>query len=419
MAEDIKNKGQNIGEDKQLPSVSHSYSKREILTENGKSATTGRISDFLTGNIIATPKSISSKLGQSIQDIFAVTKMDGSINEEGNLVKLSAMQNRVIYSLCNQIFSYERKEVTEYLEALKRGETEYKLPKIFIYVPDICGDVFGEEEKYKPQKLEQIRQTLEDIKNKKVPQVYSTGTFKDENGEEHSFTIRELCSYINIGRERQIIIDKSKIYSAVEIEFSRIFFERNWTGKGSRNFQIANDTLEARLPSGRKITTDVYWNGLFPMAANYSWYYLWHRLKVVEKKIKEEDIIDSERIAQLKKDALTTPPIPFQRLKEAISFKSKHPEEEARFRKRLWEGMWALIDRGIITEQSKINWEEETFSFVFSESREPINKPGTKKEDEKKPGGMWAKYSPITKPGPKKGSPKRKKNDTIKEQELF
>lgn len=404
-----------------LPGTGIGYNEKEGKGE-GKHSLPARISDFLTGNMIATPQSVASKFDNqvTIKDLFTGKSMEGSIDRDGNLVKLSAMQNRVLFSLSKQIFSKERKEVTEYLEALRRGENPDKLPRVYIVLSDMSGDIFGEEERGKPRKVKEIYNELEAISKVRVPQVYSTGTFTDDNGVEHSLKFRDLIPYISItGYEKQIIVDDSEIYPAVEIECSRIFYERNWIGKESRNFLLTNDILEARLPSGRKITTDVYWSGLFPMAANYSWYYYWYRLKAAEKQIKSENIIDSVKIAQLKEDALTTPAIPFQRIRDAINFKSKHPQEEARFKKQLWEAMWALIDRGVITEKSDINWENETFYFVFSESREPLNKPGTKKEDEKKPGGKWATYSPNTKRGRKKGTSKGKKKGSVEEPELF
>ena len=55
--------------------------------------------------------------------------------------------------------------------------------------------------------------------------------------------------------------------------------------------------------------------------------------------------------------------------------------------------MWALVERGIITDKSSIDYDNETFTFVFSESEEPVplNPPGTKKENRKMPGGFWSK----------------------------
>lgn len=409
-----------------LPGIGIVYREKE--NKGGNFSLPARISNFLTGNMIATPQSVANKFDNqvTIKDLFTGESipgetMDGSIDRDGNLVKLSAMQNRVIFSLSKQIFSKESKEVTEYLELLKQGENPEQLPKMYISLSDISADVFGEEERGKFRNIKDIYKTLEKISGIRVPQVYYTETFTDDKGVEHSFSFRRLIPYIRLtGYENQIIVDNRYILpSSVQIECSRIFYERNWIGKDSRNFLLTNDVLEARLPSGRKITTDVYWSGLFPLAANYSWYYYWHKLKAVEKKIKSENITERAKIAQLKEDALTTPSISFQRIRDAINFKSKFRQDEARFKKQLWEGMWALIDRGVITEKSNIDWENETFHFVFNENREPLNKPGTKKEDEKKPGGKWATYSPNIKRGRKKEISKGKKASVFKEPELF
>ena len=263
-SEEPINTGKNTEEI--LPTTGIGYSEKGT-GERGKASLPGRISNFLTGNMIATTQSVASKFNNevSVTDLFTGEKMEGSIDREGNLVKLSAMQNRVLFSLSKQIFSKESKEVTEYLEALRRGENPDKLPRVYVVLSDMSGDIYGEEERGKPRKVKEIYKELEAISKIKVPQVYPTGTFLDENGVEHSLKFRDLIPYISItGYEKQIIVDDKTIYPAIEIECSRIFYERNWIGKESRNFLLTNDILEAKLPSGRKITTDVYWSGLFP-----------------------------------------------------------------------------------------------------------------------------------------------------------
>lgn len=437
-----------------LPIANPNYSSSKEKSGGVKIQLHGRISNVLTGNMIITPRSLERKFNEeySIEELLP----KDSIDEEGNIVKLSAMQNRVIFSLSKQIFSKDRKEVTEYMEAIKRGENPKSLPRMYVVIPsmiedifgeerrkeaikltelnenlfgegngelitisDMSGDVFGEEEKGKKKKVNYIKRELESIARIKIPQVYLTGEFKDKSGVVHKTAIRELIPYITItGYEKQFLID-DKVFSAVEIEPSRIFYEKNWVGKESRSFILGKDVLGARLPSGRKIETDVYWCGLFPLAANYSWYYYYYRLEAVKKHIKKENIIDSEKIAQLKEDALTSTPISFQRIREAINFKSKHPQEEARFKKRLWEGLWALIDRGVITEKSSINWEKETFTLVFSESREPLNRIGTRKEDERRPCGEWAEYAPGRKRRSKNYPKKKTGKASPEQQELF
>ncbi len=445
-----KSKGIIHSREQVLPQTNTEFAKGGEREERANISHSGRISNVLTGNMILTKGSLEKKFDSEYNPEELLPS--GATDREGNLIKLSAMQNRVIISLSKQIFSKDREEVTEYLEAIRKGGNPKNLPRMYVVLPsmsddifgeerrkeaialselsgaisgelitlsDMSGDVFGEEEKGKPSKVKDIYSELESIARIRVPQVYPIGTFTDEEGKEHKIAFRDLIPYITItGYEKQLLID-DKIYSAIEIEPSRIFYEKNWVGKGSRNFLLGKDILGARLPSGRKIVTDLYWCGLFPLAANYSWYYYYYRLEAVKKQIKKENIIDSVKIAQLKEDALTCSPISFQRIREAINFQSKHPQEEARFKKQLWEGLWALIDRGVITEKSSINWEKETFTLVFSEDREPLNRVGTKKELERRPKGEWAEYSPKRKRGRKKDALKKAIKQHGEEQDLF
>ena len=424
-----------------LPQTNTKFTKG---VEGGESVTIshdGRISNVLTGNMILTKRSLEKKFdnGQTYEELLP----KGATDREGNIIKLSAMQNRVIIALSNQIFSKNRKEVNQYLEALKENpNSQPSLPRIYVLLSymsedifgeerrkqaialselnetisndlitlsDMSGDIFGEEEKGKQSKIKDLYSELESIAKIKIPQVYPVGSFEDENGE-HKVSFRALTPYITItGYEKQILID-DKIYSAIEIEPSRIFYERNWVGKGSRYFTLGKDVLGARLPSGRKITTEVYWCGLFPLAADYSWYYRHTRLPAAKKQIKDDNIIDSVKKDQLKEDALTCPPIPFQRIKEAINFQSKHPQEEARFIKQLWEGLWALVDRGIITEKSSIDWDKETFTLVFKENVDPLKR---------KPRGEWAEFSPKRKRGRRKADPNKREKQHPEQRDLF
>ncbi len=455
---DIENSGVVIipQNNQTLPETNTEFSRDADKAERAHVPSSGRISNFLTGNMILTKDTLVKKFDNEykLSELLPpeVTDEEGNtfkpIDREGNLIKLTAMQNRVIISLSKQIFSKNTEEVNNYMEAIKRGDNPKNRPRMYVVLStinedlfgeqnkkeaetsgefsgdlvtlsDMSGDVFGAEHKGKPSKVGEIYKELQEIAKIRVPMVYAIGTFKDKKGEEHKVAYRDLIPYITItGYEKQLLID-DKIYSAIEIEPSRIFYEKNWIGKGSRSFLLGKDTLGARLPSGRKIQTDVYWCGLFPLAASYSWHAYYINLKKVEKQIAEENIIDSVRIAQLKEDALTTKPITFQRIRDAINFQSKHPQEEARFRKQLWEGIWALIDRGIVTEKSSINWDKETFTLVFSEEREALDATDTRTRGEHKPRGEWAKYDPQRKRGRKKGSSKKTIQQYGEQTELF
>ena len=76
--------------------------------------------------------------------------------------------------------------------------------------------------------------------------------------------------------------------------------------------------------------------------------------------------------------------------------------------------MWALIDRGILTDKSDIDFEKGTIKLVYSENKEaePLNAPGTKKELEKRPSGKWSK-------NPFSTDKKRKEEKNDQEPDLF
>ena len=80
-----------------LPIANPDYSSSKEKSGGAKIQLPGRISNVLTGNMIITPRSLEKKFNEehSIEELLP----KGSIDREGNIVKLSAMQNRVIFSL--------------------------------------------------------------------------------------------------------------------------------------------------------------------------------------------------------------------------------------------------------------------------------------------------------------------------------
>ena len=437
----------NSEEKKSLPDMGVGYSG----TERDKPGTglihlQGRIATALIKNAASTVNSLQKEYGYTINDIVE----EGSLDREGNLIKLDTMGTRTLISLSNQIFRNENEEVTEYLklaeseskkEVSKRDQKALnKTPKVNINVVAVSIDLFGKREGSKPRKIIDTYKEIEKISKIKIPQIINEGNIVVGNEEVHAIN-RHLDPYITItGSEDQTVFEKKTkqkdgkvtkeiitIPVQIEIMAARIFYEHNWIGKGSKHFPLPDGILDARLPSGRAITTDVFWKGLFMIAGMYRYHAFSINYQQVLQKIKKENIIDREKIAQLKEDALTCDNIPIQRIKDIIGFDSmiaslKADEKKAkqikvyvrRFKEQLWDAMWALIDRGILTDKSDIDFEKGTIKLVYSENKEaePLNAPGTKKELEKRPSGKWSK-------NPFSTDKKRKEEKNDQEPDLF
>lgn len=334
----------------------------------------GRITNALTESIIATPKSLEKKYGLTITD----ETIKQAVNSEGKIPKLSAMQKGVLTALEYQLsLLREKPSVKEYIEKLQDKQIPSENVREFISLEALCGNVSGQEERWKSGKQARIREELKALSETKQLHIYKA-QFKDENGEEREALIKDYYPYINLtGRETHIQVGK-RTAIAVEIEFSRIFLERAW----DRYYLLPSSFFEAIGSNGRKISTDEY-KSLHILAMNKSWSHYHHDLPEAEKYIKENDILDPEKIDQIKEKALTHTPISFEELKAMLEKDVKHREEKRRFKYFLWEAMWALININILTEKSSINWDNETFTLVYSENP---SVPRTSK-----PRGIWEK----------------------------
>lgn len=444
----------NSEEKKDLPDMGTRYGKSKEQKQGKYSKS--RISTALMKNTASTVNSLIREYGTEIDNILpsGPTDINGNLienaeietirptDENGNLIKLDAMGTKTIIALSKYIFGNEEESVKKYLEsAEKENKKDIKVrnqneldntPTVSINVINVSMDLWGKEEGKRPRKLIETAELIKKIAGIYIPQFIRHGEIEDKTGEKIKIKSSLLYPYITIEAigTTEFIPGKKFGSSEVgkpitlntyfEIRPKRIFFEHNWIGKGGRYFPLPDGVLDAQLPSGRAINTDVFWIGLFPLAATYKYNCYSIRYQNIKKKIKEEDMIDSEKIKQLVTDALTYKNIPFQRLKDIVGYESsieeaieeyvrnrnkenKEPSKtqigtirriyKRRFHEDIWEGMWALIERGIITDKSSIDYDNETFTFVFSESEEPtpLNPPGTKKENRKMPGGFWSK----------------------------
>ena len=358
-----------------LPGAGIQYSKdSKTESEIKTSLLPGRINNALSESIIATSRSIEKKYGLTIKD----TIIKDVVDAKGRIPKPSAMQKRVLLSLGYRLsLLMEEPEIKGYIEKLKDKKNPSDNVKVFISLEDMCGDIHGEEEKWIPGKQNRIKQELKDISETKRLHIYKT-ELQDENGRTQEVLVEDFYPYINLtGRERRVSIGK-RTALAVEVEFTRIFFERAW----DRYYQLLPSFWEAEGLNGRRMITDTYWS-LSTLVMNKAWSHYHHDLPEAENYIKEQGILDPDKIKQIKEKALTHTPTPFEELKAIQEKSSEHPQQKARFKEYLLEAMWALIKRNILSEESSIDWENETFTLVYSEA------PNIPRD--KEPGGRWDK----------------------------
>lgn len=354
-----------------IPSFSSRYDDKGVENKEGDIIPCARIANALTESIIATPKSIEKKYGLTISD----ETIKKAVDSNGKIQKLSAMQKGVLIALEYQLSLLREKEsVKNYIEQLKDKENPKENLKEFIPLEAICANINGQEERWKSDKQERIKKELKALSETKQLHIYKAEV-KDRSGNSVEGLIKEFYPYINLtGRERHIQVGR-KTSISVEIEFSRIFLERTW----DRYYLLPSSSFEAVGSNGRRISTDEY-KSLHILVMNRAWSHYHHDLPKAEEYIKEEGILDPDKINQIKERALTHSPIPFSELQTMLEKGMKHREEKRRFKYFLWEAMWALININVLSEKSRIN-DNETFTLVYSEN------PSAPRNS--KPSGLW------------------------------
>ena len=357
-----------------LPGLSIQYNDEDKEKKGGELLLPGRIANALSESIIATPRSLEKKYGLTITDEIIRQAVDGS----GKIPKLSAMQKGILVALEYQLsLLREEPSVKGYLEKLQNNQNPTENIKEFISLEAICGNIHGQEERWKSGKQARIKEELKTLSETKQLHIYKA-EIKDEEGNVKEALVKDFYPYISLtGRERHIQVGK-RTAIAVEVEFSRIFLERTW----DRYYQLLPSFFDAIGSNDRKIGTDEY-KSLHILAMNRAWSHYHYDLPEAEKYIKEQGILDPEKIKQIKEKALTHTPISFDELKAMLEKDVNRREEKRRFKYFLWEAMWALININILTEASSINWDKETFTLVYSET------PTIPRSS--KPGGSWEK----------------------------
>lgn len=360
-----------------LPGFSTQYHQGQA--ERGKQQLPARISNALSESIIINFDRLKKKYNLDSSNSI----IQKAVDEDGKIIKLSFQQKKILLALQAQLSTLiEEPGIKGYIEKLDKGETPKNLVRVFINLEELCKNVFGEEEKGRADKQKTLRNSLKELSDIKQLQIYNVKALDEYGNEIPDARIEHFKPYLSLtGEEARIYVGKKAVI-AVEIEFSRIFLERI----NDRYIKILPSFWEAKTSKGKRIKSD-HFISLSALAINLAWSH-YYELRKKEKEIKEKGIIDPEKIKDIKEEALTHSPIPFSTLMDAIAGKTEHPQQQARFRNYLWEAMRALIDYGLLTIKSKIDWEKETIILVFNED---YNTPKMKQPSLK--GTPWEQYT--------------------------
>ena len=339
-----------------LPGINDQYSKLADKEEE-KHLLPSRISNALSESVIATPQTIERKYNLTIQD----SVIKEAVDENGKVPRLSVMQKKILLSLESHLSQLiEKPEIKDYIERLKKGENP-PLVAEYISLEELCSDIFGKEEKWKSDKQNDIKKELQALSSIRQLQIYKVKALNNE-GVEREAMVRIFAPYLSLtGEEKQIKIGK-RTTIAVKILFGRIFLERI----SDRFFTILPSFWQAKKSNGEKIRTDHFYS-LSTLAFNLAWSHYYIELPKAEQYIKKENILDTEKIEAIKESAMTHDPISFDRIKDIIKGKTEERSQKKRFKTYIWDAMWALIDYGLLSDKSRINWERETITLVYNE----------------------------------------------------
>lgn len=384
----------NSGRKESLPNMDVDYNEN-----NGDKPGTeivplqGRVSNTFMGSIIVTP--------EKIRRDFNITLADPDVKEacdrDGKIIKPTAFQKRVLLSLGNQLSKLTNTPtVKNHITELEKGNKHGEQIAVFVNIEEMVADIVGKEERWKSTPQKKVIKAMEELSKLKQLQIYKTEYYEEGNKKKPvEVYFKDVFPYLTLtGREQHIQIGKRTVMF-LEVSVSNIYLDRI----RNRSVSVPATFWEATASNGNRneISTDEFIS-LSIMVFDLSWSHYnggGNNLSSVNKKIKDEGILDLDKIKEMRKEVLTHSPIPFERLIQSLEKSIKFRAQMNRFKKYVWEAMWALIDRGIITEDSRIDDKKRTINLVYSETYgTPItykpsgywSKNPYKKEDKEEPG---------------------------------
>jgi hypothetical protein len=311
-------------------------------------------------------KEIEDKYGIKITE----AEFKEVVDDEGNPKKLTKRQDRILLAFNSELSKHIEevgiKELVEKTESGEKVKGSDSIASFFVNLEELCRKVEGKEEKWKKKKQQAIEEELQKISQIKQIQIYKVrekvGT--DSKGKDvyENVTYKAVDPYIYLtGASRQKEMTGGRTTKAVEVVFSRVFLERIKT----RSTPILDSYWELKDSNGGKIYTAIF-TDLSKLVFRLRWSHIYHELPKIEKYIKKEGILDTEKISSLRKQALTHAPISVEEIKSITNADYTNRKRRRDFWKELWEALRALIVYGIITTDTRIDQDKGEVILVYN-----------------------------------------------------
>lgn len=365
MEEDNKNIGTERNES--LPIASRQYYKEtsaESQTEPSERIPNA-LSLALTNRAKETAEEMEQRYGIKVTD----NELKEVVDEAGNPKKLTKKQDRILLAFSSEVSKHIGEEgIKELVEQIESGGKvdPNSIAHFFVSLEELCRKVEGKEEKWKKKKQQAIEEELQKISQIKQIQIFKVrrkvGT--DSKGKDlyENITYKAIDPYLALtGKSREMQIGE-RASKAVEVVFGRVFLERI----ESRSTPILDSYWELQDSNGVRINTTIF-NDLSKLVFRLRWSHIYHALPEVEKYIKKEGILDTEKISSLRKKALTHAPISVEEIKSIINADYEKTRKRRKdFWRELWEALRALIVYGIITTETRIDQEKGEVILVYN-----------------------------------------------------
>ena len=353
-----------------LPGINDQYSKLADKEEEKNTPPSERIPNSLllalNSRANGSVKEIEDKYGIKVTE----EEFKEVVDDEGKPKKLTKRQDRILMAFNSELSKHIEevgiKELAEKTESGVKLKSSESIASFYVNLEELCRKVEGKEEKWKKKRQQAIEEELQKISQIKQIQIYKVkekvGT--DKNGKDiyDNVTYKVVDPYIFLtGAYIQKDMPGGRTAKAVEVIFSRVFLERIKT----RSTPILDSYWELQDSNGGKIYTAIF-NDLSKLVFRLRWAHIYHELPTIEKYIKKEGIIDTEKIDSLRKKALTHAPISVEEIKSITNADYTNRKRRRDFWRELWEALRALIVYGIITTDTTIDQEKGEVVLVYS-----------------------------------------------------